>query len=439
MAAPESGVRLARAWRLGLLVLCACTLRPPAALVEPHLAAVAPADVPADRPVLGVGRFLDRRPSHERSEQRPPLEMHWWGFSRVGPEQSGDVSFASAVAEGARRDAGSTLVRSGAFSSVVWVDSDAEHAPERAARGDVDWVLTAEIEELRGVRHRDFALNVARIGWIRRRDGQPTGRATLLYRVYDASGEVLHVRVAREHTSAGSTPAGAALDALAAANEQAAAEIYRAVVSSSGLRRVPLRVLDACGLGQPRARALVDEASAVFEREIAVRLVAERQAWVPPQPGLGLETRLEVGLEQLDGVEPPDGGLLVALLPVAASSGDARRGLAVPLGRRAVLGCRAGGEVGALTLAHEIGHLFGAVHVADRASIMFPRAEFEARFFDPLNHRILRATRDRDLDAPLDPQTRQTLESLYAEARDLEQLVELADIEAAVAALQTQD
>jgi hypothetical protein len=70
---------------------------------------------------------------------------------------------------------------------------------------------------------------------------------------------------------------------------------------------------------------------------------------------------------------------------------------------------------------------------------MFPRAEFEARFFDPLNRRILRATRDRDLDAPLDPQTRQTLESLYAEARDLEQLVELADIEAAVAALQTQD
>jgi hypothetical protein len=292
MAAPESGVRLARAWRLGLLVLCACTLRPPAALVEPHLAAVAPADVPADRPVLGVGRFLDRRPSHERSEQRPPLEMHWWGFSRVGPEQSGDVSFASAVAEGARRDAGSTLVRSGAFSSVVWVDSDAEHAPERAARGDVDWVLTAEIEELRGVRHRDFALNVARIGWIRRRDGQPTGRATLLYRVYDASGEVLHVRVAREHTSAGSTPAGAALDALAAANEQAAAEIYRAVVSSSGLRRVPLRVLDACGLGQPRARALVDEASGVFEREIAVRLVAERQAWVPSQPGLSTGSSL---------------------------------------------------------------------------------------------------------------------------------------------------
>jgi hypothetical protein len=280
-------------------------------------------------------------------------------------------------------------------------------------------------------------LNVGRVGWLRKRDADPEGRARLHYRLFGATGDRFDLSVSRSHRSPGRTLGGAALDALAAANEQAASDLYRLFVSESQrrLREVPVLLLDGCGVGGRRAMQLFEDAGQIFEREAGVCLELERRAWVPPR---GVRS-LEPALEHLLGLEPPPDGFLVALVPVSSSALDAHRGLALPLGRHIAIGCRPDTEVRPLTIAHEIGHLFGAVHVDDRASVMYPKTDFEARFFDLLNRRILRATHDRAFGAPLDPAVARELESIYAEARGLAPLVRSKDLDAAVAALQTHD
>jgi tetratricopeptide (TPR) repeat protein len=47
----------------------------------------------------------------------------------------------------------------------------------------------------------------------------------------------------------------------------------------------------------------------------------------------------------------------------------------------------------ALTLAHEVGHLLGAIHVLDEASIMYPSSGSLSYEFDELNGRILQSTK----------------------------------------------
>jgi hypothetical protein len=383
--------------------------------------------------VLGVGLFTDARPPELRLGDEPELELHWWGLSRKGTDRTGEAAFASNVTEGARRDAAATFARSGAFSSVVWVDADASSAAERAARDDVDWVLVAEVEQLDAVQYRDSRLNIGRVGWLRKRDSDPEGRATLHYHVFDGMGKRVDLRASRRHRSPGRTLGGAALDALAAANEQAASDLYRLFVSESQrrLREIPVLLLDGCGVGRRRAVELFEDASGVFEREAGVCLSVERRPWVPPR---GIRS-VEPALEHLLTLEPPPDGLLVALVPVSSTALDSRRGLALPLGRHVAIGCGPNAQVRPLTLAHEIGHLFGAVHVEDRSSVMYPKSDFEARFFDLLNRRILRATQDRAFGAALDPVVARELEGIYAEARELAPLVRPEDLDAAVAAL----
>jgi len=426
--------RLVVLWALGL---AGCALRPPAEMIEPHLVALAPPDVPSDRPVLGVGLFTDARPPASPDAAEPEIELHWWGLSRRGTDRTGDAAFASSVAEGARRDAAATFARSGAFSQVVWVDADAQSAAERARRGDVDWVLVGEVEQLAAAQYRDSVLNVGRVGWLRSRDSDPEGRATLRYELVDATGDRVDLSVTQNHQSPGRTLSGAALDALAAANEQAASDLYRVFVPESQrrLREVPVLLLDGCGFGEGRAQRLFEDASRIFEREAGVCLEVERRAWIPPA---GVRS-LEPALEQLLALEPPADGFVVALVPVSSSALDSRRGLALPLGRHIAIGCRPDSEVRPLTIAHEIGHLFGAVHVEDRASVMYPRTGFDARFFDLLNRRILRATQARSFGGPLDPAAVRELEEIYAEARGFASLVRSEDLDAAVTALQRVD
>ena len=69
-----------------------------------------------------------------------------------------------------------------------------------------------------------------------------------------------------------------------------------------------------------------------------------------------------------------------------------------------------------VTLIHELGHLFGAVHVRDRSSVMHDAMEFDGRFFDPLNRRILRATRARPLGKPLPAEMERRVGAIYATA-----------------------
>ena len=47
----------------------------------------------------------------------------------------------------------------------------------------------------------------------------------------------------------------------------------------------------------------------------------------------------------------------------------------------------------ALTLVHEIGHIFGAIHVSDKNSIMYPSAGYMTYEFDDVNKKIINATK----------------------------------------------
>ena len=131
---------------------------------------------------------------------------------------------------------------------------------------------------------------------------------------------------------------------------------------------------------------------------------------------------------------------MLALAPADSlrelSIGARRTGLAVPLGAHAVALCPAEGEASVLTAAHELAHLFGAVHVRESASIMNDTAEFDARFFDPLNRRILRELRARDFGRPLDAATSARLSAIYHAAERFPERVDPVALDSALRALE---
>jgi len=96
--------------------------------------------------------------------------------------------------------------------------------------------------------------------------------------------------------------------------------------------------------------------------------------------------------------------------------------------------CSAGAALRTVTLIHEIGHLFGAIHVTDRSSIMYPVAEFDARFFDSWNRQVLALTRERRFGRPLGAALRAQLEQIYQSAADADR-VPRGDLRTARAAL----
>lgn len=414
---------------LAALLLVACVTPAAPVRVAPHLAAIRPPDIAGSRLTLGVGAFIDARSSSSRREQRPPLRAHWWGFSRRGQYRPGEALFTGDVANGARRDAAATLVRSGAFARVVWVDADRSTARARASRPDVDWVLVAELEELGASRREDATLNLARAGWFRSRPGPAIGFAVLHYRAYDATRQVYDRRIRLHQPSEGGSLGAAALDALSLASEELATDLYARASSgfSRAVRVLPVRILDACPLAASRPDSF-QRASRMLEREAGIQLEIERLAWNPEGELHGLDD----ALDQLGGRKPPPGGVLVGLVE---APDDSRRGLAHPLGRRAVVRCLPFEGASPLTLVHELGHLFGALHVRDRFSVMSPEEGFPARFFDPLNRRILSVTRDRSFESALDPARVQELEELYTDARNSGAPVVVDDLDGALVAL----
>jgi hypothetical protein len=409
---------------------CALPLRPVS--TAPHLPAEVPIDVPAGRYRLGVGHFTDARPRADREPHRPPLRVQWHGLVRRGEIQTGDRSFDGPIDEGVRRDAIATLARSGAFAQVRAIDVGDADATRRAAADDLDLVLVATIEELVGIQRQDFAFSFILIGGIWNRFEEPIGLARVHYRLYDANGLVFENRIDTSHQSAVRTLAQAALDAVARSNERLAQQLFlRLVPEEARVRRtVPVRVVDRCSLGKARVEHLVGRASAVFEREAGVRLGAD---WVSsPAPAL---SNLETGLRAARTQEPPPGGAVLWLVYLDSPNGDRRFGLSVPLGEHAVVVCDPGGDARTVTLAHEIAHLFGAVHVEDRSSVMHPVAEFDGRFFDPLNRRIVRAAWDRPFGAPLSKRIRRELGSIYRAALRVSAVLEPEEVDTLLAAL----
>ncbi len=394
--------------------LSGCALRPHPLALEPHLVGGVAPQVAESRLRLGVASFEDARPAPERTGAGPPLRVRWFGLAREGENQTGDLWFAGDVAEGARADAAVTLARSGAWRSVRRVDvAEADLAAGRLPEG-IDRVLAGRVESLLAIQQQDSVVSIAVVGFLRSRFEPPRGYARVRYRLFGARGLEWELTVEARHTSPGWTLPQAALDALARANELAADALFREVVPAVERTRrvVAVRLLDACNVGEARAQKLVAGASAVFEREIGVALLPRYEGWRIP------ELELEPALRLLAAQNPAPGGIALGLVPASDGLASARRfGLAVQLGAHALAVCTPGRSIPVATVAHEVAHLFGALHVRERGSLMFPVLEFEGRYFDPWNARVLRAAADRPFSATLPPETARELAAIYRAAR----------------------
>jgi len=389
-------------------------------LLRPHLP-----EVSIERPrrpdlAIGIAPFRDLRSELSLDPQRPSLSVAWLGVVRSGENSTGRRSFLRNVADGAREDAARTLEYAQLFREVRLVEDEA--VPE-----DLDLVLVGEIEELVGFQFQRTSLGLFAVAGYRSRVDPPIGTARIRFRLLGREGEVLRERIETRVQTEGLSMEQVAIDALAAASERLAVELFRRFVQPSepSPRKVPIRVLDACGLGGRRAGRLIEDASEIFEREIGVRFRPRVETWLAPEEG-GAEALLEAA----ERLRPPAGGIVLALAPrdrrPELALGAANRGLARWLGRHAVVVCESI-EPNAVTVAHELAHLFGAVHSKDRGSVMYPVALFDARFFDAVNRRVLRASRGRPFDGKLPEPLIRKLRRIYAEAGDA------AEIDASVA------
>jgi hypothetical protein len=422
-------------WLGVALLASACALRVTPVPIEPHL----PPDTslaPAERPILAVGHFRDVRGPQDRVALRPPLSLSAFELRRRGQNRTGDEAFSDDVAAGLRRDAAATLERAAIFRNVLLVDVEAEDARAWARQHADHIVLTAAIEAFAGFQHQDSVLSLARVGWLRNRYARPEGHVSVRYRLWDGTGLRLETWIETRHPSPQRSIAAAALDAMAVANERLATRLFRHLVPEAERYRRSLRVtlLDACGIGEEQSRWKIREASLILEREAALRLQAHRRVWTAPA-----DPRDDAVLAAVRALHPSPDGAVLALVPPAPADGfdpaAPAVGRAVPLGAHALVRCTADGRLRTVSIAHEVAHLFGAVHVRDRTSVMHPVAEFEASFFDPLNRRILRTARDRPFDAPLPPDLVRHLEAIYRVAARAGTGADPAGLEAARAAL----
>lgn len=424
--------------RLGIAVLGAslgCALRVQPVPIPAHLDWALPkleAPEPARAaPRLGVGRFADTRRASERAGQVPRLRLSPRGLVREGDNRIGDAAFTEPIAEGVRRDVIATLARSGDFSLVRPIDFDGSGWPERA---ELEFALVGSIEEFAASQYQRSELSPFWVGWLRSRYEPPVGRVRVRYRLYSAEGLVWQARLETTQSRAELSITQAALEAMAQNSEKLAARVRGATGAAPPARVLETRVLDGCHLGPGGVLEALEDAVGAFEREASLRLALRPEPWMPPA-----EADLGRALREVAGTVPPEGGIVLALMPLEGERSlwrpDVRYGMAQPFGAHAIVGCSPRGEVRSVTAIHEIGHLLGAVHVRDAGSVMHPVAEFDARFFDPLNRRILRATRDRPFGAPLPDELVQQLDAIYRAAARFPESVEGKDVQAAQDAL----
>ena len=408
-AAPGAGPAKTLALALAVAV-GACALPAPRIALGPVAPVPVPGDVDPDAPPLFLAPFSDTRDAASRDDHWPRFRPVRFGFGRRGLIQSGDRAFSTGVAEGARLDAAAALKRTGLFARVAPL--------ERAVAGEARWVLEATVEELAGYQYVARELNLLAVGFFRNDHSEPFGVARVSYRFLHDDELRFSERVETRYEREGATPAHAARDALAITNERLAALLHARLRpdAAARARRLPVQVLDACGLGEVKVRRLVADANEVLVREAGIVLVPRVRVWAPPrEPATPDELLFEVGR-----AERKDAELNLALAAMPRPAGrpfsSARFGLARPFGRDALVGCAPGQVASPLTVVHEIAHLFGAVHVGDPRSIMNPVAAFPARFLDPLNREVVRATADRPLGRGLPRATAERVLGLYRAA-----------------------
>ena len=419
------------------LCLAGCAGTGPA-VIAPHLRWRVSDDAGwSTAPPLGVTPFADERPEELRGAYGPGLRFQRLGLAREGVERTGDEDFARPVADGVRSDAIATLQRAGTFATVTPVEFD----PRDPAAWPDDappLVLTGAIEVFEGRQWRSFSVSPLQAGFLRERWGPAEGRVSLRVELWSKTERLWEGRVSMRHDSPSGSPEAAVLAALALDTEKLALRLDARLRGRRALapRKLDVRVLDGCELGEARVRRLMFETSAIFEREAGVVLAGTREEWPIPSHGANLDSLLDAARK----VPPPAGGVVLALAPAQQvhelGLASVRTGLADPLGAHAVALCAAEDEASVLTAAHELAHLFGAVHVTDSASIMHATADFDARFFDPLNRSILRSQRERDFGHPLDAQQARELAAIYRDAAQDGGLVDAQDVGSALRALE---
>jgi hypothetical protein len=413
-----------RKWLVAAAVaLSGCATTPAPLAFEPHLGWDATDDAAwATAPALGVAPFADERPVELRGGWRPQLHYRALGVERAGVERTGDADFDRPVADGVRGELVATLARASVFRSVRAVDFDPRD-PAAWPEGAPPLVLTGAVEEFDGRQWHSFAVSPVRIGFVTESWGPAQGRVSLRIELYARGERVFEARVSTRHDAASGDAPEAVLAALALDAEKLALRLDARLRAERPLppRALEVRVLDGCELGDARSAQLVRETSAIFEREAGIVLVGSRETWSDRPPEASLDELLEAAAR----VPPPPGGVVLALAPAQQARelglGSVRTGLSHPLGAHAVALCSAPDEISVLTAAHELAHLFGAVHVRDAFSIMHSTSDFDARFFDPLSRRIVRSLRSRDFTRPLDPAHSAQLAAIYREAEGSDQ------------------
>ena len=220
---------------------------------------------------------------------------------------------------------------------------------------------------------------------------------------------------------------------MAAANLRLVAELHRQLYprAAEQSRAVPLRVLDACGLGHTQVTRVISDANEVLVRELRLRLVPRTEVWAAPRELTDDEALLKRA--ERAGRRGELVLVLVDLQPDA--SGEPRYGFARQLGDVAAVSCAPRRRPRPLTVTHEVAHLFGAIHVRDRSSIMAPVDEFEARMFDPLNRRILQIGVTRPIGERLPERLVGAIRKLYLEAQLKPDEVDASDLVVAISVL----
>lgn len=421
---------------LALLALAACATGSAPVAVAPHLGWEIPSDAASAGPRLGVGVLRDARSPAAKLGGRPPLEFRSLGVAREGVERTRDDAFDVPVLEAVREDLIATLARAGTFRAVEPVAFDPRVASAWPAGAAPDYVLVGELEEFAGSQWHSFVVTPIRVGFVRDRWGAPEGRVSVRFELYARSGRVWRARVATRQESAQGGLADAVLEALALNDEALAGRLDAELrPRTRPPRLLEVRVLDGCALGADGVRRLVADTSAVLTREADITLIARPEPWIVPPDAPDLDALLDAARR----ADPPAGGVVLALAPGESardfSLGTQRTGLAVPLGAHAVALCPEEGKASVLTAAHELAHLFGAIHVREPASVMNATADFDARFFDPLNRRILNELRERDFTRPLDSGESARLSAIYRAAERHPDEVDPADLDSALRAL----
>lgn len=421
-----------------VLALAGCATAPAPLVFEPHLAWPASDDAGwAIAPRLGVAPLADERPVELRGGWRPELRYRALGVERAGVERIGDADFDRPVADGVRQELATTLARASVFSGVGAVEFDPRD-PAAWPESAPPLVLTGAIEEFEGRQWHSFAVSPLRIGFVTESWGPAQGRVSLRVELYTRAGRIFEARVSTRHDAASGDAAEAALEALALDAEKLALRLDARLREQRSLppRALEVRVLDGCELGNARTAQLMRETSAIFEREAGIVLTGKRESWSERPSGASLDGLLQAA----ERAAPPPNGVVLALAPAQQvhelGFHSVRMGLSAPLGAHAVALCSAPDEISTLTAAHELAHLFGAVHVRDAFSIMHSTSDFDARFFDPLNRRIVRELRTRDFAHPLDAASAAQLAATYREAESSPDQVDPQELDGALRALE---